>query len=50
MDKYNDALNYALKAYNLTNDPDMAPLAAQIYYDTGNYEKAKNFAQSILRR
>lgn len=50
LDKHNEALNYALKAYNLNNDPDIAYFIARIYYYTGNYEKAKNLAQSILRR
>lgn len=48
MSKYDEALNYAKQAYNLSNNPDMSPLIAKIYYDTGDYEQAKDFAKSIL--
>ena len=50
MNKNDESLNYALTAYNLGNDSAMTPLIAQIYYENGDYEKAENFANSILRR
>ncbi len=50
LNKNDESLNYALTAYNLGNDSAMTPLIAQIYYENGDYEKAENFANSILRR
>lgn len=50
LNKNDESLNYALTAYNLSNDSEMTPLIAQIYYENGDYEQAKNFANSILRR
>ena len=47
---YNDALKYAQTSYKLNPNDDAAVILAKIYYETENYEEAKNLLEKLIDR
>ncbi len=49
LNDYNNALDSALKAYEINYDPNIAVFIAKTYYDLEDYENAKILAKDVLK-